>query len=253
LALYYLYKLVKEFHPEVDPYLPLFLLLIFPTAFFLNAIYTESLFLFLSVVAFYYAFKKNFLWAGIFAGLASITRVTGVLLFIPLMWEYLQMCDFKLARIFGPKILPIFLAPLGILSFFLYHYFRFGDFLLFFKVESWWGRAFNLNKDHFSLFSHPATINFLTDAGFAIFILTIIYLVFRHLRVSYGLYMLAVVAVALSSGTLMSIGRYVLVLFPIYIIGASLKSRFSQQVWVLASILLLALNIMLFVNNYWAG
>ena len=49
LALFYLFKLVKEFHPEINPYLPVLLLLIFPTAFFLNAIYTESLFLFLSL------------------------------------------------------------------------------------------------------------------------------------------------------------------------------------------------------------
>jgi len=41
------YKLLKEFHPSINPETPIFYLLIFPTAFFLNAVYTESLFLFL--------------------------------------------------------------------------------------------------------------------------------------------------------------------------------------------------------------
>jgi Gpi18-like mannosyltransferase len=67
--------LVKEFHPEIDPYLPIIFLLIFPTAFFLNAVYTESLFLFLSLATFYYALKKNFFSAGIFGFFASLTRL----------------------------------------------------------------------------------------------------------------------------------------------------------------------------------
>src|SRR3990172_761078 len=66
LAVGYLYKLVLEFHKDLDPKLVLLMMLTFPTAFFFNAVYTESLFLFLSVVSFYYALKKNFLLAGIF-------------------------------------------------------------------------------------------------------------------------------------------------------------------------------------------
>ena len=253
LALFYFLKLVKEFHPEINPYLPLILLLIFPTAFFLNTIYTESLFLFLSLATFYYGLKKKFLWSGIFGLFASLTRVTGILLFIPLVWEYLKNCDFNLKQLLNLKILPLFLIPLGTLSFLLYHHFRFGDFLLFFKVENWWGRAFVLNKDHFLLSSNPAIANFLLDILFVISILIIIYFVFKKLRISYGLYMSLTVIIALSSGTLMSIGRYLLVLFPIYILGASIKNQYLQQAWIFISILLLAIYTILFVNNYWAG
>ncbi len=133
LALFYFFKLVKEFHPEINPYLPLVFLLIFPTAFFLNAIYTESLFLFLSLATFYYGLNKKFLLGGIFGLLASLTRVTGILLFIPLLWEYFQNHNFNLKQILNLKILPLFLIPFGTLIFFLYHYLKFGDFVLFFK------------------------------------------------------------------------------------------------------------------------
>jgi len=253
LALFYFLKLVKEFHPEINPYLPLILLLIFPTAFFLNAIYTESLFLFLSLATFYYGLKKKFLCGGIFGLLSSLTRVTGILLFIPLLWEYLKNYNFNLKRSLNLKILPLFLIPLGTLTFFLYHYLKFGDFLLFFKVENWWGRVFALNKDHFLLFGNPAIVNFLLDIFFAIFVLIVIYLVFKNLRISYGLYMLATIAIILSTGTLMSFGRYILTLFPIYILGASIKNQYLQQAWIFVSVLLLAMYITLFVNNYWAG
>lgn len=253
LALLYFFKLVKEFHPEINPYLPIIFLLIFPTAFFLNVIYTESLFLFLSLATFYYGLKKKILLASIFGFFASLTRITGILLFIPLLWEHLKSYNFNLIRSFNAKLLPISLIPIGTLSFFLYHYFRFGDFFLFFKVEYWWGRIFRLNRDHFLFFSNPAVVNFWLDIFFVIFVSVIIYFVFKNLRTSYGLYMLATMAIILSTGTLMSIGRYILILFPIYILGALIKNQYLQQAWIFVSVLLLAIYTILFVNNYWAG
>jgi len=253
LGLFYLFKLVKEFHPEINPYLPVIFLLVFPTAFFLNAVYTESLFLFLSVATFYYARKKNFVYAGIFGLLSSLTRITGVLLFIPLIWEYLKNYNFHLKPAFNLKILPIFLVPLGTFGFFLYHYFKFGNFFLFLEIQKNWGRAFAFQKDHFDFFSNPAIVNFCLDALFIIFVLVVLYFVFKKLRASYGLYMLATLIVVLSTGTFMSIGRYILVLFPIYILLASIKNQFIRQSWIFASTLFLAMYIILFVNNYWAG
>jgi len=253
LALLYLFKLVKEFHPEINPYLPIVFLLIFPTAFFLNAVYTESLFLFLSLATFYHGLKKKFLWAGVLGLFASLTRITGVLLFIPLLWEYLKSYNFNLTRSLNTKLLSIFLIPAGTLSFFLYHHLKFNDFLLFFKIESWWGRIFKLNKDHFLMFSNPAIVNFCLDIFFVILALTILYFVFKKLRTSYGLYMLATLAVVLSTGTLMSVGRYILVLFPIYILLSLIKNQYLQQAWIFISTLLLAMYTILFVNNYWGG
>ncbi|TET83819.1 MAG: hypothetical protein E3J36_03030 [Candidatus Nealsonbacteria bacterium] len=253
LALFYFFKLVREFHSEINPYLPIIFLLIFPTAFFLNVVYTESLFLFLSLATFYYGLKKKFIHAGIFGLFASLTRVTGILLFIPLIWEYLKNYTCKLKSVFNLKILPVFLIPLGTFSFFLYHYFKFGNFFLFFEIQKNWGRAFTLQKGHFDLFSNPAIVNFCLDILFVIFALIVLYFVFKKLRTSYGLYMLATLAVALSTGTLMSIGRYILVLFPIYILLASIKNQYLQQTLTFISILLLALYTVLFINNYWAG
>jgi hypothetical protein len=251
MALFYFAKLVREFHPNVDPDLPLLFLLIFPTAFFLNTVYTESLFLFLSVASIYYGLKKNFLAAGLFGLCAALTRVTGILLFIPLAWEYITA--YGVRDIVRKKFMPLLLVPLGTLGFFLYHYAAFGDFLLFFKVESWWGRAFTLNRDHFLLMSNPAVINFAADVLFVLVALAGTYLAFKKLRTSYGLYMLATLAVALSTGTLMSIGRYILVLFPLYIVLASIKNRTARYAWIFASLLLLGMYTTLFVNNYWAG
>lgn len=253
LALFYFLKLVKEFHPEINPYAPIVFLLIFPTAFFLNAVYTEALFLFLSLASFYYGLKKKFVFAGIFGFFASLTRITGILLFIPLVWEYFQKNNFKIQSVLELKILPIFLIPLGTFAFFLYHYFRFGNLFLFLEIEKNWGRAFTLQNGHFDFFSNPAIINFSLDVLLVTFAFIVIFFVFKKLHASYGLYMLASTVIALSTGTLMSIGRYILVLFPIFILLASIKNQYLQQSWIFVSILLLALYIILFANNYWAG
>jgi len=252
-AIVFLFKLTKEFHSEIDPYLPIFFLLIFPTAFFFNIIYTESLFLFLSIACFYYGLKNKFTYAGIFGLLASLTRVTGVLLFIPIFWEYLKINNFKLKSLFNINFLPVFLIPLGTFCFFLYHYFKFGNFLLFFEIQKNWGRGFFIEKGHLDFFSNPAIVNFSLDVFFVIFSLIVTIIVFKKLRTSYGFYMLATVLIPLSTGTLMSIGRYILILFPIYILLASIKNQYIKQAWAFISILFLAMHIILIANNYWAG
>ena len=250
------HRFIKEFHPDVDSYLPLLLMLIFPTAFFLNALYTESLFLLLSISSFYFGFKQKYGWASILGFIAALTRITGVLLFIPLAWEYGKQHRFRLQSMRKqPSGLLLFLIPLGTLSFFAFHWYRFGNFLLFLETEKAWGRAFTLNLDHFVLFSNPATANFLLDSFFAIFALTATVAVFWKLRTSYGLYMLATIGVAIGTGTLMSIGRYILVLFPIFILGALLaqKNEYFKYAWIFISLLLFSLYTILFVNSYWAG
>jgi len=252
LSLFYLFKIVKEFHQEVSPDRAIIALLIFPTAFFFNAVYTESLFLFLSLLTFYYSLKGRFLSAGIFGLLASLTRVTGLLLLVPVFWEYLRRHQFKIKSVLTAKFLPVMLVPFGTLGFFLYHYFRFGDFLLFFRIQEEWGRKLWTWKESVELLTNPSVANFALDVFFVLVIILAIYFIFK-IRFSYGLYVLATVLLPLSTGTMMSIGRYILVLFPIYILSASIKNKFVWQAWAFTSVLLMALYTILFVNNYWAG
>lgn len=244
-------KLTREFHPNLNPHLPLLFLLIFPTAFFLNAVYTESLFLALSIATFYYAFRRNFVAAGILGALAALTRPPGVLLALPVVWEYASSYGWR--NVLRPRFLPILLIPIATLSILTYHWIAFGDPLLLFKIEAWWGRHFTFNRDHFSLITHPAIINLALDLFFLVVGLIASYGIFRTLRPSYGIYILSAILLAVSSGTLMSIGRFLLVLFPIFIWLASLRNKTIQVGWAFVSTLLLALTITLFVNNYWAG
>jgi hypothetical protein len=59
-------------------------LALFPTAVFLGAVYSESLFLLLALVGFLLAERGRFGWAGLSAGLALLTRPAGVALVVAL-------------------------------------------------------------------------------------------------------------------------------------------------------------------------
>ena len=248
LALFQLQALVREHHPELDPRQAQVFLLLFPTAFFLNAVYTESLFLLLSLLCFRQMLAGRFALAGAIGVAAACTRVTGLLLVVPLALEYYRRHGFT----WRWRELPfVFLPALGTAGFFAYHGLAFGDVTAWLKVEAAWGRGFSMTN--FQWHNPAAIVNQSLDFLFLAFAIAVVIGVWRRFRPSYAFYMLATLAVALSSGTTMSLNRYLLVLFPIYLFAASLRGADARHVWQFTSTLLLALTTLLFVNGHWAG
>ena len=83
-AILVLAELFKRWAPPDVSTNALVLMLAFPTSFFLAAFYSESLFLLLAAGSFLAAEKDSWLTAGILAALASLTRLNGLLLMVPL-------------------------------------------------------------------------------------------------------------------------------------------------------------------------
>jgi hypothetical protein len=252
LAACMLARLTREFHSGVDPALPVVFLLAYPTAFFLNAVYSESLFLFLSLAMVYCALKRRFLLAALWAALASATRVAGVFLLVLLLVEFVQAYGWR--ALLTRRVWPLMLAPLGAVAFFLYHWVAFGDFFLYLKVQGSYGRDFEVAAGDLLDFrnapdlAHTLLELFYTGAAIVLGVVALV-----RFRPSYGMYMLFSLAVALSTGTTLGIVRYAMVMFPIHLIGAGIRSTTGRCAWLLTSGLLLALNITRFVNHYWAG
>ncbi len=251
VACAFLFKLTREFHPESDPLRAVMLLLIFPTAFFLNAVYTEATFLALSVAALYAMRKERFWIAGLLGLLAALTRANGFLLAVPLAWE-LALYVWRHRRV-AWSVCSALLPPLGTALFFLYHRFWFGNGRLFFDVERSWGRAFAVNADHLDVFSRAAAANLAVDIAIVAAILVATAFIMYRIRVSYGLYMLASIIVPLATGTLMSVNRFALMLVPLFILGSAIRNRTVSWAWTLTSTMLFALTTVLYVNWYWAG
>ncbi len=104
-------------------------LAIFPMALFLGAVYTESLYLFLSIAGFLLATRGRFLWAAVAIGLAMLTRSTGVML-LPAVAVLAWRADDR-----SRSLLSLAVAPLIAALWPLWLWVRLGDPLIFLDAQ----------------------------------------------------------------------------------------------------------------------
>lgn len=245
-------RLTQEFHPDIsDPLLPTTFMLVYPTAFYLNAVYSESVFLFFSLAAVLCILRKNFAVAGLWIAFASATRVAGLFLCILMVAEFVQEYGFR--SLISWRAWPLAVAPMGAIVFFTYHWVEFGDFFLYFKAQKNFGRSFSPDSHFFDIRNNPHLAHTILEILFTVLAIALGIIAMVRLKISYGLYMLTSLGIALSSGTTLGISRYSMVMFPIYLIAGTIRSSVGRMAWWLGSTLLLALNIIRFANHYWAG
>lgn len=120
-----------------------------PFSMYFTTIYTEVLFLFLTLCVFAALKQKRFLLAGIFAALLSATRIVGVFIVFAILIEIWQAHraaggtwrDFVPATLRRPDLLlALFVAPLGLFAYMAYLHFHIGDALAFSHVQRAWAR-----------------------------------------------------------------------------------------------------------------
>ncbi len=155
-AMILLYQLVKEdFGASAGAWTIVFISL-FPTALVFQAVYSESLFLLLSVACFAAARRGNWLAAGLAGLLATATRSSGLALLVPLAfmwWEQRHAIALRLPggpqarapRLRRPTLASLaclLLVPAGLALYMAHLWATFGDPLLFGQVQASWGRAF---------------------------------------------------------------------------------------------------------------
>jgi Gpi18-like mannosyltransferase len=162
-------RLTQEFHPGIsDPLLPITFMLVYPTAFYLNAVYSESVFLFFSLAAVLSTLRKNFAAAGVWVALASATRVAGLFLCIFMVTEFIREYGFR--SLFSWRVWPLAVAPIGAIVFFAYHWVEFGDFFLYFKVQKTFGRSFDPDSHYFDIRNNPHLVHTVLEIFFTVLI-----------------------------------------------------------------------------------
>lgn len=267
LACLFLYKLAKLDLEENEAKRAIFYFLIFPAAVFLAAIYNESLFVFLACASFYFARKNKWLSAGIFGFFAALCRPQGILLLPILSLEYLEQRDFSFRKI-RLNILNLLWIPAGLGIFMNYLQEKFGNAFLFLSQQNLFGRTINVTaqgtfetlRKYFYDFFPPNNASFAEYLNrdielifFLVFLILAIFIFFQF-RMSYGFYVFLGIVFPLLTGTLTSIQRYALLLFPVFIFLAKLGKKQSVNfALTLAFSLFLGFFTILFVNWYWAG
>ena len=235
LAIFFLFKLIViKLKDKNIAYLSIIFLLIFPFAIFYSTIYTEALFLFFTVAAFYFSEKKNWLLVGLLACFASATRIFGILLFGVFLLVYLSDRKFNLKKI-DKNLLFIFLAPLGLIFYMIFLQIKFGDPLIFLKAQKEWAtygvfsmpwhtlfRQFRRVFD-FNLLRNVSSLGYFMHVRdfffWPIFLICSIFIT-KLLGWRYALYNFLTLLAISCRFPMMSANRYLMILFPVYILLA---------------------------------
>ncbi len=215
-------------------------LLLFPTAFFFFAGYTEALFLFFLLLAWRYVDRGQWLLAGLVGAMATMTRFIGIVLVIPFGLIWLK--NWKQNRI--ANLVPLLLLPIA--------YFGWGQFAKsIYKMSPfdaqtvgwfshfdwpWAGVIGNLDRiiHHPSVDSLPAVMDLLA-------VLVVLFSIFWQLKSKLApesVFMAIVIIISMTkitdSGLLGSVSRFVIPLFPIYLtlseLGENPKYDLAMQV-----------------------
>lgn len=252
-------------------------LMVFPTAFFLFAPYSESLFLLFVVTSFWAARRRSWALAGVAGLLAALTRSVGIFLVpalvveVALQWRETRRRAAAAAGTAGEPPVRFPVGPLwwsivpgfGTLAYLAYWNAR-GDWATPLRLQEYWERhpswpwatlvnatttAWHQSTDFVSGFA-------LLDWVIAIPMLVAAVFVVRWFRASYGVFtwfcILAPLSMVFDPRPLMSVPRFLLPLFPLFWAAAraTQRGRIPQALIVGTTAAGLGLLTVLFVNSY---
>jgi Gpi18-like mannosyltransferase len=256
----------------VRPLYPVLFLLLFPTSFYFGAVYTESLFLLLSFSGLLFLEKKNFFLAALFFGLSSAARVAGIFLIIPFLMAYFKAYPEKDIRNIKSKVKFLvygLVCVSGFLFYSAYLWKEFSDPFYFASVQSSFGasrqtdKIILLHQVVWRYLKMLATVNiksllyFTVVQEFAFSILALALIAWGYFKTSleksYLHYSFLTFILPTLTGNFSSMPRYVLTLFPIFIILAKIKSKKLKIGILFFSSLLLIINTALFLRGYWVA
>ena len=233
-------------------------LLIFPTAFFFFAGYTEALFLFFVLLIWRYADRGQWFLAGLVGALATMTRAIGVVLVVPIGLIWLE--NWRKNSI--TDLLSLLLLPIA--------YFGWSQFASStfdqspFNAQTigwfshfdwpWVGIIGNLSKV-FSLNLSETLSDFLNILVVLVVFYSIIWWLKRKLYPE-SMFMATFILVSLikitDTGLLGSVSRFVIPLFPVYLVLAELgkNTRFDRVILVILIFLWLFYSALFFTWNW---
>jgi Gpi18-like mannosyltransferase len=235
-------------------------LFIFPTSYFLHIGYTESLFLMLALSCIYSARKQRWLLAALFGALTCLTRANGLVLGLVLVAEAVHQYLTN-GRRWQWQWLSILLVALGFGGYLLLNKHVTGDALAFtglmkrFFFKSLATPLTGIDSALGALTRNPSEAEMLGVQEIFFITLGLVCTVVSwfKLRPAYTVWMAGNWLLFVSVTFVLSVPRYTLTMFPIFILFALLASR---RMWLAVlsvwSVLFLSLFTSLFTWGHWA-
>ena len=266
----YMYKLSCLFGTKEQASKATVLLLAFPTAFFMSVAYTESLYMSLCLMAFYYLFTGDVRKASIFCFLLPLARAQGMLFIVPIGILFLQAAfrtksdiGANMARAARTFLLPALATLLGMGVYFTFCRWQLGGFLAGMESYKLYIGNYSLGNllspfhwflDNFiniNLQLHGYT-NSLIDRAAFLLCLPLLVGVYRTQHRAIFAFAAITMLVPAMAGSFMSYTRYLLVVFPLFMY---LGMRFPKSEYYLAPPMF-ALQMLFYVmhtGGYWVA
>ncbi|MBA3786656.1 MAG: glycosyltransferase family 39 protein [Acidobacteria bacterium] len=255
-----LHKLVLTDFPDSVARNSVWFMLIFPTAYFLHINYNESLFIALTLGCFLAARQEHWSLAGILGIFLCLTRLNGLVIIPALLMEVIL--QYRASRRWQWQWLWVLAPFLGFGIYLLLNQYAAGDAFAFIAVgRENFQKSLSVPWDGirgvYNLMWSPE-ISHAQMVGVQEFVFIVLGAVCTVacgflLRPSYTVWMAGNWLLFTSSGFILSVPRYTLVMFPIFILFARLaERRFWNSVITVWSLLLLAFFVTKFVQGHWA-
>lgn len=263
LSIWGFYRLLKLDFDDRKTILSLLAFLLFPTSIFLVSVYTESLYLALTVWSFYFLRTKKLFKSSILGALLTATRIVGIALIPAFLFEI----DYKKINI--KKILYLFSISFGLIIYMIYLFYSTGNPLMFNTHGDNFGeyrsseiiilpRVFyryifkilpNLNYLYFK-----GTFPILLELSTAFLLLFSTIIGFFKLRKSYWVYLTIGFIMPTLYNSFVSLPRYALVLFPLFILIGNYLSKSdlkTKMIYFATSTILMFVVSVMFSRAIW--
>jgi Gpi18-like mannosyltransferase len=248
----------------------LLFLVCFPMSFYFVAAYSESLFLVLCAAVLLLIKRKKWLWAGVVSALASLTRVQGIFLIIPILVELIRQYDkdrnlkYLLVNVFSCVYAPF---AYGLYS--LYVFFGLRADWPWNTLSSYWLQRFSLPWEGFyftflSILGKNTHIDYspllvkILNIILPLFSIYILIAIRRKIPLSYSIYswimLILVVGKIDYNNTLVSTARYLLTTIPIFMgMAMILNHKYLRLAYFSIGIMLQTILIIFFYWWFWVA
>lgn len=254
--------------------LALALTLAYPLAFFFAAAYTEPLFLAVAAFTLLFARRHAWTWAALFGLFAGLSRPSGLLLFLPLAWEWTRTerpwARWREWRIWRDGVLALGAVPAAYLVMALLSWLYAGNPLAFITVHASFDRVklppWEVARLLFGVLYRASPGSFvqahnLSDVGpvLAVLLIVALGLYTRRMPVSFALYTVGLVLLSIASPTpilvdpFVSTGRFLTAAIPVFLLLAAWAEPRPWLTWLLVGcgISLQAMLAAFYLNGGW--
>jgi Gpi18-like mannosyltransferase len=226
------------------------LMALFPFSAAFSMAYAESLFMVLALGAFLAIERKRVLVAGVLLALATVTRLQGAVLVIPMAWLLWENAGRPRPSLRWAALL---LGPLAALAAFAWVIWLTGDAGAYGSAQAGWGRV-GLGNDTTGslgqgLTSAVALVHVIDLAVLLFAVFLFVFVRTDRIPLPYVAVPVLILSMVFVSGSIQSIGRLILPAFPYYWILAKRGSWLGRVGWpVLSGVLLFVISVLMFAG-----